>query len=50
MEVYIVDMLVKSLKAEDHIGHLANCFELNTEYCMRLNTKKCLFVVASGRF
>ena len=43
IEVYIDDMLVKSLKAEDHIGHLGECLRLIKEYCMRLNPKKCVF-------
>ena len=50
IEVYIDDMLVKSLKAEDHIAHLGECLRLIREYCMRLNPKKCVFAVVSGRF
>ena len=50
MEVYIDDMLVKSLKAKDHMEHLTDCFELIIKYCMRLNAKKCLSAIASGRF
>ena len=50
IEVYIDDMLVKSLKAEDHIAHLGECLRLIREYCMRLNPKKCVFVAVSGRF
>ena len=42
IKVYIDDMLVKSLKAEDHIEHWTNCFKLIIEYCMRLNAKKCI--------
>ena len=50
MEVYIDDILVKSLKAMDYIEHLDECFKLITKYCMRLNAKMCLFAVATGKF
>ncbi|XP_024010428.1 uncharacterized protein LOC112085447 [Eutrema salsugineum] len=32
MEVYIDDMLVKSLYAKDHIAHLSTCFNILNEY------------------
>ncbi|KAL1220778.1 RNA-directed DNA polymerase-like protein [Cardamine amara subsp. amara] len=50
MEVYIDDMLVKSARAEDHIGHLKTCFEIVNKYKMKLNPKKCTFRVTSGEF
>ena len=50
MEVYIDDMLVKSLKAEDHIGHLSECFLVPRQHNMRLNPSKCSFGVSSGKF
>ncbi|XP_024010275.1 uncharacterized protein LOC112085304 [Eutrema salsugineum] len=37
MEVYIDDMLVKSLHAKDHISHLSTCFDILNEYGMKLN-------------
>jgi len=48
MEVYIDDMLVKSLKKEDHIQHLKECFEILNRYQMKLNPAKCTFGVPSG--
>ncbi|KAL1210692.1 hypothetical protein V5N11_030325 [Cardamine amara subsp. amara] len=50
MEVYIDDMLVKSLKLEDHIPQLKECFETLNKYGMKLNPAKCSFGVASGEF
>ncbi|KAL2474672.1 Ribonuclease H [Abeliophyllum distichum] len=50
MEVYVDDMLVKSLRAEDHIQHLQKTFQILRSYKMRLNPLKCAFGVASGKF
>lgn len=50
MEVYIDDMLVKSLRAEDHIGHLSECFKNLNEYKMKFNLAKCTFSVPSAEF
>ncbi|KAG7588731.1 Ribonuclease H-like superfamily [Arabidopsis suecica] len=50
MEVYIDDMLVKSLKKEDHIKHLEECFEILNQYQMKLNPAKCTFGVPSEEF
>ena len=50
MEVYIDDMLVKSLRAADHLNHLKECFKTLNEYGMKLNPAKCTFGVASGEF
>ena len=50
MEVYIDDMLVKSVKAELHIIHLAEAFRILKSYNMRLNPAKCAFGVSVGKF
>ena len=50
MEVYIDDMLVKSLGAEDHISHLKQSFEVLRKYNIKLNPTKCVFGVTSGKF
>ncbi|XP_024010916.1 uncharacterized protein LOC112086238 [Eutrema salsugineum] len=50
MEVYIDDMLVKSLVASDHVGHLRTCFDILDQYGMKLNPTKCTFGVTSGEF
>ena len=50
MEVYIDDMLVKSIKAELHITHLAEAFQILKSYNMKLNPAKCTFGVSTGKF
>ncbi|KAG7583777.1 Reverse transcriptase domain [Arabidopsis suecica] len=50
VEVYIDDMLVKSLKASDHVQHLRRCFDVLNDYKMKLNPAKCTFGVTSGEF
>jgi len=50
MEVYIDDMLVKSLKKEDHVKHLEECFAILNQYQMKLNLAKCTFGVPSREF
>ena len=50
MEVYIDDMLVKSVKAELHVTHLAEAFQVLKSYNMKLNPAKCSFGVSVGKF
>ncbi|XP_013639711.1 PREDICTED: uncharacterized protein LOC106344976 [Brassica oleracea var. oleracea] len=50
MEVYIDDMLVKSLEAEDLISHLHQAFSTLWKYNLKLNPAKCPFGVSSGKF
>ena len=50
MEVYIDDMLVKVVKAELHIVHLAEAFQVLKHYNMKLNPAKCAFRVSAGKF
>ncbi|XP_024009474.1 uncharacterized protein LOC112084555 [Eutrema salsugineum] len=50
MEVYIDDMLVKSLVATDNVGHLRTCFDILDQYGMKLSPTKCTFGVTSGEF
>ena len=50
MEVYIDDMLVKSVKAEVHVAHLAESFRVLKDYNMKLNLTKCAFGVSVGKF
>ena len=50
MEVYIDDMLVKSIKAELHITYLAEAFQVLKSYNMKLNPAKCAFGVSVGKF
>ena len=50
MEVYVDDMLVKSIRADDHLVDLAGMFEVLRRHQMKLNPAKCAFGVASGKF
>lgn len=50
MEVYIGNMLVKSLCAEDHLIHLQETFDILRSYNMKLNPKKCAFEVGPCKF
>ena len=50
MEVYVDDMLVKSLRKEDHVIDLREMFALPRKYNMKLNLAKCAFRVGSGKF
>ena len=50
MEVYIDNMLVKSTKADLHIAHLSEAFQILRNYNMKLNPAKCAFGVSAGKF
>ena len=46
MEVYIDDMLVKLVKVELHVDHLAESFQVLKDYKIKLNPTKCAFGVS----
>ena len=50
MEVYIDDMITKSVYASDHTGHLGDTFNILRKHQMHLNLDKCAFVLTSGKF
>uniref|UniRef100_A0A2N9EIL5 Integrase catalytic domain-containing protein n=1 Tax=Fagus sylvatica TaxID=28930 RepID=A0A2N9EIL5_FAGSY len=50
VEVYIDDMLVKSLQKENHVADLLQVFNILRESRLRLNASKCTFGVSSGKF
>ena len=50
IEVYINDMVVKSKVVSEHVGDLANIFEILRRHKLRLNASKCSFGVGSGKF
>lgn len=50
MEVYINDMLVKSLNRSDHVKDLREAFSILQTYDLKLNLEKCTFGVESGKF
>lgn len=49
MEDYVDDILKKSIKREDHFTKLAKLFDRLKQYNLRLNPKKCVFKVTSGK-
>ncbi|KAK0603302.1 hypothetical protein LWI29_003521 [Acer saccharum] len=50
MEVYVDDMLTKSITADKHTDDLKETFDVLVRYGMKLNPAKCVFGVSSGRF
>ena len=50
VEVYIDDMLVKSLDEEKHLDELHETFDTFRQYNIKLNPSKCAFGVLSRNF
>jgi hypothetical protein len=50
VEVYIDDMVVKSVKSTDHVEDLRKVFEILRRNNLKLNATKCAFGVGSGKF
>ena len=50
VQVYMDDMLVKSLREDDHLGDLQETFNTLQTYNMKLNPSKCAFRVTVGKF
>ena len=50
VEVYVDDMLVKSLDEEEHLDNLQETFDTLRRFSMKLNPSKCVFGVSSGKF
>ena len=50
VQVYVDDMLVKSLHEDDHLGDLHETFDTLRSYNMKLNPSKCAFGVTAGKF
>ena len=50
VEVYVDDMLVKSLDEEKHLDDFQESFETLGRYKMKLNPTKCAFGVSLGKF
>ena len=50
VEVYIDDMVVKSIKDTDHVEDLRKVFEILRRHTLKLNATKCAFGVGSGKF
>ena len=50
VQVYVDDMLVKSLCENDHLDDLQEIFDTVRSYNMKLNLSKCVFGVTAGKF
>lgn len=50
VEVYVDDMLVKSIQAIEHIIDLGETFHTLQKHQMKLNPTKCTFGVSSRKF
>ncbi|GKV30032.1 hypothetical protein SLEP1_g38898 [Rubroshorea leprosula] len=50
LEVYVDEIVVKSLKVDDHLTDLEETFNNLRQNRMRLNPAKCIFGVESGKF
>ena len=50
VQVYIDDMLIKSLHEDDHLDDLQETFDTLRSYNMKLNPRKCAFVVMVEKF
>ena len=50
VQVYVDDMLVKSLREDDHLDDLQETFNTFRSYNIKLNPNKCAFGVTTGKF
>ena len=49
IEVYVDDMIAKSIVEEEHVEHLLKLFQHLRKYKLHLNPNKCTFNVRSGK-
>ena len=50
IQVYVDDMLVKSLREVDHLDDLRETFDTLRSFNMKLNPNKCMLRVTAGKF
>ena len=50
IQVYVDDMLVKSVHEENHLGDFRETFDTLRSFNMKLNPNKCAFGVIAGKF
>ena len=50
VQVYVDDMLLKSLRENNHLDDLQETFDTLWSYNMKLNPSKCVFGVTAGKF
>ncbi|XP_050217542.1 uncharacterized protein LOC126668379 [Mercurialis annua] len=50
MEVYVDDMIIKSVRTEDHPADVKVVLETLQRYQLKINPEKCVFGVPAGKF
>jgi hypothetical protein len=50
VEIYIDDMVVKSIRCSDHVEDLKQVFNILRKHNLKLNASKCAFGAGSGKF
>ena len=50
VQVYVDNMLVKSVREDDHLSDLRETFGTLRTYNMKLNSSKCAFKITAGKF
>ena len=50
VQVYVDDILVKSLRENNHLDDLQETFDTLRSYNMKLNPSNCVFGVTAGKF
>ena len=50
IQVYLDNMLVKSIREDDHLDDFKETFDTICSYNMKLNPSKCSFGVTAGKF
>ena len=50
VQIYVDDMLVKSIREDKHLNDLLETFDILWSYNMKLNPNKCSFRVMAGKF
>ena len=50
VQVYVDDMLVKSVREDDHLNDIQETFDTLRSYNMKLNPSKCVFGVTAWKF
>ena len=50
MQIYIDDIVVKSLSGKDHLSNLRHSFERMRKHGLKMNPLKCAFCVQAGDF
>jgi hypothetical protein len=50
VEVYIDDIVVKSVEFSSHIADLRKAFDKMRRYGLKMNPRKCAFGVSAGKF